>query len=432
LGRAILILQSDDPVVYHEAIVKACLHNQAYDPQLEGTRVEYLLDLIRLSGDSAYFRRRILDALQTADPDDYYDLEQLFDLAQSFAREGDEVARMGMYGSFARKATDPSLGTSDLELGADEIIELDGVAGFLFVAERFGERVLADQEFWANDYLLGLVEKQCGADAVQSEVERARGENPAINAYMEAVEATMRRRAETNPSRVDWAVLSYDELKRFIGQAGRRMPIMGLSRWGRAADAPSLELAARDLLREDDPRRLLDYVRIFSDRAFPLDPRPLVRLAWGDDEQLAWAAGLALGNIRHPLVRQTALGFLDDANKRDQSVSLLVANYEPGDHVLIEQALQSPQDTEDEIVSYHHLGYDALEFFEENPAPEFAASLVTLYERGPCSHCRDRCFDLLNALNLLPTWIIEECRYDANPDLRTKASSMADSREESM
>lgn len=425
LGRANLVLRREALGPYRDVVVAACLHDQAYDPQLEGIRRDYLLDLIRLSGDPAHCRRRVLDALPTTSPEDYYDLRQLFALARAFAQEGDVAAREAMYASFAAKAADPSPRLDDLIVGGDDIVHLDGVDGFLFVAEHLGARILADASLWADDYWLSLAEKQSGEETVRREVERARRENPAIDAYLTSMESTRHARGQGDNRRVDWVTLSYDELKPFIGQPGRKIPITALSRWGQGADERSLLRAADDLLHEDDPRRLLDYVRIFGDRAFPLDPQPLIRLAWSDDEKLSWAAGLALGNVRHPLVRQAALDFLTKPAKIDQAVGVLAPNYEPGDHVLVEQALASPQDTDEEIDAYHHVGYDVLDLVKANPRPELAASLLILYERGPCSYCRERCFDRLRALDRLPAWLVEECCHDANPDLREKAKSLS-------
>jgi hypothetical protein len=36
-----------------------------------------------------------------------------------------------------------------------------------------------------------------------------------------------------------------------------------------------------------------------------------------------------------------------------------------------------------------------------------------LYENEPCTICRCSCVDQLIALDMLPDWMREECRYDA-------------------
>ena len=41
------------------------------------------------------------------------------------------------------------------------------------------------------------------------------------------------------------------------------------------------------------------------------------------------------------------------------------------------------------------------------------------YELSPCSFCREYAVGMLQGLECLPEWMIEECRWDANP--RTRA-----------
>lgn len=80
---------------------------------------------------------------------------------------------------------------------------------------------------------------------------------------------------------------------------------------------------------------------------------------------------------------------------------------------------------EQEEWQFHWLGHGALAVFEANPAAEAVNALLRIYELDPCSQCRGRCFDLLQVLGKLPTWMIQECLYDASENLREKASALA-------
>jgi len=44
--------------------------------------------------------------------------------------------------------------------------------------------------------------------------------------------------------------------------------------------------------------------------------------------------------------------------------------------------------------------------------------LLTLYERGPCAQCRLKVVTHLVNLGALPAQLAEECRFDANADVR--------------
>lgn len=66
LGRTVLYLKNHDSRPYENAILGACLHNLAYDPQLECDRSEYLLELIALTGRKDFYRDAVLDALRAS------------------------------------------------------------------------------------------------------------------------------------------------------------------------------------------------------------------------------------------------------------------------------------------------------------------------------------------------------------------------------
>jgi hypothetical protein len=95
---------------------------------------------------------------------------------------------------------------------------------------------------------------------------------------------------------------------------------------------------------------------------------------------------------------------------------------------LIAQRLACEQDTGTDV--YHWLGMGALHVFEANPTPECSELLVSLYDNGPCTNCRERCVDLLHRLGRLPDWMARECLFDANGDLRDKARSYRSSSRE--
>ncbi len=145
LGRAILFLRSHDARPYRDAILDACLHNTAYDPQIEGSRATYLREVIALTGDEPFFRDRILAALAMSGGD--WDAEQLFRLAATYAEEGDQHARRVLYAKYDQNAR------AGDDTGETTIVSLDGLAGLLHVIRLACDSGrIADQD----DYLDSL------------------------------------------------------------------------------------------------------------------------------------------------------------------------------------------------------------------------------------------------------------------------------------
>ncbi|MDP9379785.1 MAG: hypothetical protein M3Q29_06470, partial [Chloroflexota bacterium] len=180
----------------------------------------------------------------------------------------------------------------------------------------------------------------------------------------------------------------------------------------------SLPQTAKSRLREEDRDRLLAYLHIFQRRRFPLPHRRLLSLATSPDDELASAALFALANLGDPEVRALALELIElerpPGGSPDLVLRLLIQNYQEGDHRIIERLLADETDRDE----FHELGLRAMNVFEANKTPDAQDSLMLIYERGPCSTCREKCLGLLHSLDLLPDWIMDECRYDSNPEIR--------------
>jgi hypothetical protein len=151
LGRAILFLQKNDATPYREAILHACLHKVALDKQCEPSRATFMFDIIHLTDEVPFYREQIFAALPNTT--DMFDAEQLFNLSRLFAEQGDEDARQLMYDQLATNVAE-----SGDDAGAYAIVKMDGLDGFLFVAEQLAKRSLESDETDFHTMLLEHVE----------------------------------------------------------------------------------------------------------------------------------------------------------------------------------------------------------------------------------------------------------------------------------
>jgi hypothetical protein len=103
LGRIIVFLQQHDARPYHDLILDACIHNMAYDPQVEGTFEQYVFDIIQMTGEPMVFRDHLLANLPEDMEDDRDELHMVR-LAKLFAQQGDAEARQAIYDKVAATA----------------------------------------------------------------------------------------------------------------------------------------------------------------------------------------------------------------------------------------------------------------------------------------------------------------------------------------
>lgn len=96
---------------------------------------------------------------------------------------------------------------------------------------------------------------------------------------------------------------------------------------------------------------------------------------------------------------------------------------------LIATLLPGPGDAAERARLLERLGAGALRVLQACTTPEAIPALLTLYESGPCSSCRERSVDLLLQLGSLPDHVLDEVPYDANLGLRAKGRALITGRD---
>jgi hypothetical protein len=112
--------------------------------------------------------------------------------------------------------------------GAEELLALDGLAGFLTAARSIGATIRADPEVWEDDYLLGLAYDHCGQEVVEQALGDASAVDQDIATYVRAVRELVAGRTMHPSTLLDAASLSYAEIAAWIARRGRNSGIMYL------------------------------------------------------------------------------------------------------------------------------------------------------------------------------------------------------------
>jgi hypothetical protein len=389
LGRAAIYLKAHDSKACRDALLHACTHNLVYDRQCEESRAPYLLELIELSGDTEFYRNRILDALKSED--DELDQGQMFELAATFVERGDGEIKQSMYAAFERDG----FGLT----AADELVRLDGLAGLLIVARSFGKEE-AEERPWQFGHLLETLETHHGKQTLPAELDRFWRE------WRELEDLWERARQKLPEPRPD-----YETVKHSLTRLAYR--------WARNASIQELETAADDLLAETDKERLFGYLLMFRQRPFPRAIDRLLELARGEDKRIARGALVALSNIQDERVRALGLNLLAQSEWLGNAVELLTVNSQDGDYRILETLLGQHTDPDE----YDWLGHGVLRFVEAHRSAEAERALLLLYENGPCTLCRYRVVKELMAISRLPHCMREECQYDAYSETRKLVKS---------
>jgi hypothetical protein len=197
-GEAHLIMQNNPTVDFSADIIKASLTNYAYDGQSENSRALYLSELISLSKQRAKIRKAVLHGLAT-EQDNTWTLTQLFDLAKIFAQSGDTVSRQAIYDRFFNHPVDHS----DW-VGYIEILELDGLEGLVFIADKIGKALEKNPDDWQDDMIIDHFQRENPKVKAFAELEKASKQNRFIKIYLDNIKRTEENRKNHIREKVEY------------------------------------------------------------------------------------------------------------------------------------------------------------------------------------------------------------------------------------
>jgi hypothetical protein len=400
LGRGIIYARDNDVGPFRDVILDACLHCYSVDPQSEGTRAGYMLELVNLLSDRQFYFDEVLNSLPHSGDD--WDAVQRFHFATYMAFDGDERAKHVAYESF-----DP--GPRKGEAIAIDFLRMDGVKGLVFGAAKIGALLMANPDEVDEGWLWSQAVKVCGEDKASAALYEAGSGDPRVEAYRLAAAAHAQRgRSSSN----EVTGLNYQDLgPRMSGLRGFR-----LNHWGKQASADDFESAARGLATATSSADQIQHLRIFARRQFPLDPALLLHLSSSDNAEVAYAAAVALSNIRHRSVRAEAFRLASNRLPgRERAISMLDQNWDPNDHEIVLNWFDRELDRD----TRHGMQRGIKAFWEHHPEPVSEPRMLhSLYEKGTCSFCREFVVKRLIELGLLSDSLRAECAHDANDEIR--------------
>ncbi len=405
-GRAILYARDHSVEGFRNVILDACLHCRAYDAQMEGTRASYMLDLLDLMPGKESYYDEVLNALPGSGDD--WDAAQRFHFAACLALDGNDRAKRVMYESY-------NPGPQKGEAIAIEFLQLDGIDGLLFASEKIGALMMAKTEKVDLGWLMSAAKETFGEQEAREALRKAGAGNPRIEAYRLAEEESRNHLDDRLRKSGEMMGASYEQVRPKLLE----MTSGWIASWGTRANDADLDHPARGLAAARSPKEQYAHLRIFARRLFPLHIQLLFSLVDVEEERVGLAATSALSQIVHPEVRQHAFRLVETRAKwRGEAVELLARNFKPGDHAIALRWFAA----EDDLETLHSFGMDLTDLWERHPDDETEVPmLLAMFERGPCSFCREKTVRRLIERGALTEELRLECSHDANGDIRDLA-----------
>lgn len=239
-GAAIQHARRNQVPEYREVILDACLHNHAVDPQAEGTHADYIYRLLAVLQDRPYYVERVIAALENSGDD--WDAVHRFCLATYFAIDD---ANAGAREAIHRNYTPgPAFGE---HIGLN-IVQMDGIPGFLSVARRIGALLRDPANRVDEGWLFSFASKNFGEDTTLAALRGLAPADASLAAYLERVTTPHSDQVRAMDPLLE---SSFDELMAMIGTPAERRALVALKRFSH----PDLRALAFRLVESRSPNR---------------------------------------------------------------------------------------------------------------------------------------------------------------------------------
>jgi hypothetical protein len=413
LGRAYLHVKENGDKCFEGILLNALKNNLVYDNQSEGGRADWLFSIIELTNRAQFYEEELLKTVDAVNYD--WDLDQLFDLLAEFAKRGSIRSKKALYVTFDSQRCEESW------IGGEQIVDVDGIEGFIHVAEIIGKRLIEDERYWESDSMLQDVKERFGAEALEAALEKGKKDSENIRAYFAGIKPWNRGGEETKAQRFERFRKEYP-LEKLLAELGKEEPRFPFGPFGYYATDEDASYCFEMLRREANKMKVYGLLRVFGRRQLPGYFEGLNGFALDDDEHIRDAAVTALSHLRHGGVRKTAFDLLNENKwqKRLSALPLFLNNYQPGDHRVIEKVLEMiPMDCDRDTM--HGLVSDLVHLCEKNNSPEMKRLLLWVYGNSPCMNCRCKAVKLMLEAEELPDDILDECVYDGYAEIREMA-----------
>jgi hypothetical protein len=355
------------------------LNIYAYDGQCEGNRAQYIFDIISISKHKDKIRKAVLNGLAT-EQNDTWNLTHLFAIAKLYAEQGDKEAKIAIYDRFLNHPIDHS----DW-VGYSEILELDGINGLLFIAEKFGKYIEQNPEDWQDDSIIRYFQDENKDLDVYEELEKKAKTNKFIRIYLENIKRTKasQEKHKTKPTKY----------KDIIDEVLNSKPFISFRRKRNLTDE-EINQVAKQLISETDKSNTEKLLNIFDFYKFPYASQLILDLAKQkptSKNRIVEYAINALKHLKSKDIRTFGMDKIQNSKNPIDYLEILVSNYKNGDFKLLSEIANRTK-SEHKIEQLAGIYSD---IFKTNKTKECKEPLEVLYNKMNCAIHRNGIVEIL-------------------------------------
>ena len=406
-GDAYFIIKNNPTTDFSNLIFKAAIRCYGYDVQCEGSRAQYMYNIIHILPQKAAIVTKILNCLRNKKTNDYV-LNQLCDLAVLSYKDGNAAAKDTFYQRFEKNIL-PSF----CVCGESQIVDLDAWEGFLKYATMTGRIILKYNENMDSGWRVTNFQQQNPDINVRAALQKISADNPYIAAFLKEI---TENEAEYTENKAEKEKKSdFDAIQTLIkNDKYTYIPYFK----AQSLSQNEIEILANDFLETKSIDKKLIYLCIFSHIKFPFaDYKPILKFVKSknikNSRSLEFATR-AMAHICSAELRAIALQKITTLRNSTEYIVLLEKNYAEGDDKILTSILYRS----DNYQYIHNVGCAILDVYTENNTPECKIPLEMMYKKMNCGIHRHTLLTILHQNNVLSDIIYTEMAFDSDSSVR--------------
>ncbi|QVK19050.1 hypothetical protein KHQ81_04915 [Mycoplasmatota bacterium] len=444
-GSIIILLKKNPDIApkYFKIILWACCNDTSHDPQSEPDRIQYLYDIISLSGKRYELENVCLKKMLKSRNKKDWSTRQLLTLSTHFYKNGNLIAREAIFVMFktylqklVKNHEHNTSYDSILRTCIECIIHIDGIKGLEFVVNEIGEKLVK----YNIDYIdteLCEAKDILGNETVHKFLLTTSKQNENIKKFFD-ISQRLQNQYEINAENRKIIKTDFQSIMNIIDEFTHKRINYGsfifYSRYSKKEEFhkfAKLAYYSRRVKKEDlikfaklventgDEKKQDLILNLFRFSPYPLNIDFLLKLTNSKNMKLVKTTLNALKNNKDQRIHSLAQKLIDKRKFSVYALSLLKLNFDNDYNIVLKTLKQEYQRIKkNDQYDFHSLTYQVLFVIENNKSPQFKDILIYLYYHNDCSNCRLRIVKLMLESDTLPQSIKAECQYDCNYEIR--------------
>lgn len=394
-----------------------------FDPQCEGSKAEYLYQLILCFPKPEKFEVSIRQKFLELQPNGTWLFQRLTDLLCCFARDKNRSAKEVLWKKYhmllwkLSKGREKEIPVEELEYLCIRLLFLEGLSGFFSIVKDLESFIKEQQEYGMEDFLY-FFESACekyGERQIANEARISLSENSLYKDW--ALWQTQKKIAVHRKHRI---VPTASELIEIVKRRGRISAAQRVRFIRRARKEEKKKLAAA-VTTESVLWKKAELLKVFLIRDSELffDPDVLIGYTKQKNRELKETALNVLERIKAAPVRELALEQLEKKENIDGAILMLIQNFQAEDKGILLSAVQDLPITLSERSGWHEILFAISRISDRELLQRLPGELFEhFYTYGLCSCCRFSLVLTMEVRRALPDWLLKECCYDRSDELR--------------